>query len=320
MDRLEQLRGRMDELVADSQAVAHNAEAEKRDLTREEEERIDANTAEFNKVSAELRRREMIVAQAEALDVSAGRRTEPEPLRNGETTDAEDEEPALGQATRPQAVVTRVGAPKVRSVTPRSGNAGFRSFGDFARAVHRASIHGGVYDQRLDWSVRAAATTFGQESVGEQGGFLVPPDFTTEIVQKVMAEDTLLGRTDQMTSSSNMFTFPADETTPWQTSGGVLAFWENEGGIKPPSRPLFESKSVRLNKLVALVNVTDELLEDAPALDTYLRRKAPEKINFKVNLAIVQGTGVGQPLGILNSPALVTVAKEFGPSRGYRRL
>jgi HK97 family phage major capsid protein len=52
------------------------------------------------------------------------------------------------------------------------------------------------------------------------------------------------------------------------------------------------------------------LLEDAPAMDAYLKRKAPAKIAFKVNLAIIQGTGAGQPLGILNSAATVSVAKE----------
>jgi HK97 family phage major capsid protein len=68
--------------------------------------------------------------------------------------------------------------------------------------------------------------------------------------------------------------------------------------------------SLRLNKVYALVPVTDELAEDAPALDSYIRRRAPEAIDFAINLAIVQGTGTTQPLGILNSPATVSVAKE----------
>jgi HK97 family phage major capsid protein len=55
--------------------------------------------------------------------------------------------------------------------------------------------------------------------------------------------------------------------------------------------------------------MTDELLEDAAGMDSYLRRKAPEKIALKLNLALLQGTGVGQPLGLLNSGALVTVSK-----------
>ena len=58
--------------------------------------------------------------------------------------------------------------------------------------------------------------------------------------------------------------------------------------------------------------VTEELLSDAPALDGYLRRRVPEKFDFKLNLAMVQGTGTGQPTGILNSASLVSVARESG--------
>jgi HK97 family phage major capsid protein len=72
--------------------------------------------------------------------------------------------------------------------------------------------------------------------------------------------------------------------------------------------------TIRLNKLVALVPVSDELLEDGPAIEGYIRRKAPDKINFKVSRSIVAGTGTGQPLGILNSPAKITVDAGVAPS------
>jgi hypothetical protein len=39
-----------------------------------------------------------------------------------------------------------------------------------------------------------------------------------------------------------------------------------------------------------LVPMTDELMEDAPALDSYLRAKAPQKMVSKLNTAIVRGT------------------------------
>ena len=38
-----------------------------------------------------------------------------------------------------------------------------------------------------------------------------------------------------------------------------------------------------------------------------MNRKAPEKIYYKTNEAIIKGTGVGQPLGILNSAGTITV-------------
>jgi HK97 family phage major capsid protein len=139
---------------------------------------------------------------------------------------------------------------------------------------------------------------------------MVPPDFRREIAEKVLGEQSLISRTDQQTTSSNSIIFPVDETTPWQTSGGLQAYWEVEAGQKTQSKPLLGQNTVRLNKLIALVPVTDELLEDAPALDGYLRRKVPDKMLAKLNTAIIAGTGVGQPKGILNSGSLISVAKE----------
>ncbi len=115
-------------------------------------------------------------------------------------------------------------------------------------------------DQGAVTRLHAAATTFGSEGTGADGGFMVPPEFRTAIVEKVMGENSLFSRTDQQTTSSNSIVFPLDETTPWQTSGGIQAYWENEGGLKTQSKPLLGQETIRLNKLIALVPVTDELL------------------------------------------------------------
>jgi len=47
-----------------------------------------------------------------------------------------------------------------------------------------------------------------------------------------------------------------------------------------------------------------------------LRKKAPQKILFKLNYGIVQGTGAGMPLGLLNATAKVQVAKESSQVTG----
>ena len=70
-----------------------------------------------------------------------------------------------------------------------------------------------------------------------------------------------------------------------------------------------KQKTIRLNKLTALVPVTEELMEDAPGLDSYLRKKVGEKFDYKVNKALIQGTGAGEPLGFLNAACLKSVAK-----------
>lgn len=85
--------------------------------------------------------------------------------------------------------------------------------------------------------------------------------------------------------------------------------------MRPPAsaKPALQDMTIRLNKLMALVPMSEELMEDAPALDSYLRAKAPQKMVSKLNTAIVRGTGAGQPLGILNAGSTITVAKESGP-------
>lgn len=188
---------------------------------------------------------------------------------------------------------------------------GFGNFNEFVAAVKRSSAKGGHVDPRLVGNA-AAPSTYGSESKGSDGGFAVPPDFRDTIMSKVLGEQSLLTLTDQQISSNNSITFPADETTPWQTTGGIQAFWEGEGEPKPQSKPELTEKLVKLNKIIALVPLSDELLEDSAAMASYVNRKAPEKINARINEAIVRGSGQGMPLGILRSPATVVVPKETG--------
>jgi HK97 family phage major capsid protein len=64
------------------------------------------------------------------------------------------------------------------------------------------------------------------------------------------------------------------ETTPWQTSGDIQAYWEGEASQHTPSNPAITPLQLRLNKLTALVPVTDELLMDAAALSGNIRLKS----------------------------------------------
>lgn len=289
---IDELQDRVLELNDQANAILATAEAEKRDLTDEEREKIDVLTAEHETLAKDIDRLERVQSNTEKLAESLG-------------VKARAENPQDSGDTRPAPRASVIIRPEDR------GKFGWRNFGEFACAVRVASNQGNQVDPRL---IANAPTTVGTEGVGSDGGFAVPPDFREEIVQRIQGEESLLGRTDQQTSSSNTMTFPTDETTAWQTSGGIQSYWEGENSQLTQSKPALQDKTIRLNKLTTLVPVTDELLEDAPALSSYLKKKAPEKIGFKVNLALVQGTGVGQPQGILSSPCLVSVEKEGGQS------
>lgn len=282
-EKLEDLRNRLFDLNQQMANIQAKADAEKRPLMKDEATMVEDLYAQFESTEQEIDRRTRIAATSQRISKGQGRQTDPN-------------RPHYGEAGRTE-----------EAFKNDANKWGFRSFGEYAREVFKGSAKGARLDPRL---VANAPTTTSTEGVGADGGFAVPPDFRTAIMQKVMGEQALLARTDQLISSSNSITVPIDETTDWQTSGGIQATWEGEGQQKTQSKVAIDQATVRLNKLTVLCPVTDELLEDVPALSTYLNRKAPQKINFKVTNAIINGTGVGQPLGLLNSPAKISVTRD----------
>ena len=305
-------RDRQQEIMEASRAIINRAEGETRDLTAEEQREIEGLTNEFDDIERQITLRERVNAQNALLNAPRGRQTEADQI------EGDDAPPAPSNAAaRPAAAAPAAPARSERRVPaePRAsarGTFGFRNFGDFAIAARNANPRfGGRTDPRL--IENAAASTYASEGVGQDGGFLVPPDFRSEIISRVFGEDSLIERTRRMRSASNTITVPVDTTSPWGGSG-VLSYWVGEAQTKTQSKPILENVTVKAHTLATLIPVTEELLEDAPALDGYLRMVAPREMDFKISNAIIRGSGVGQPLGILNSPGLVTVAAESGQS------
>ena len=57
---------------------------------------------------------------------------------------------------------------------------------------------------------------------------------------------------------------------------------------------------------------TNEQLADTPVIEGLVRDGFGEEFGFKLDDAAIRGSGVGEPLGILNAIATVSVAKETG--------
>ncbi|MCK5882758.1 MAG: phage major capsid protein [Bacteriovoracaceae bacterium] len=225
-------------------------------------------------------------------------------------TEAEGLKTNIEAKTALEGVVTMAAQPAPRAtqavapIAPKAVvNDGFENGGSFFRAVAHSGATGRV-DKRL-------VNTASVERVGEDGGFLIPTDFRTEIQSVVEGDDSLLSKTRQFKTSSNQLVLPVSETAPWDGSG-IQAFWEGEAEGGTESKPVFRQANLRLHKITTLVRVSEELLEDAPALESYIKTEAPAAFVHKINNAIIDGDGVGKPLGFLRSGFKVTVAKEAG--------
>ena len=195
----------------------------------------------------------------------------------------------------PEAVKTE----RVEVVAPK--NNGFKTFGEFLGSVKKAA--NGEMDKRF---VNTMTT-----SVDQEGGFLVPEEFLTDVTKTLQSDESLLASTKQFTVSSNNLTLPKDESQPW--SGGVVASWLGENAQYTATTPnTLAEVSFKLHKLGALIHITDELISDSVALESYIRGMAPQAIMHKINEAIISGSGVARPSGILGSTFKVQVAKEVG--------
>lgn len=190
-------------------------------------------------------------------------------------------------------------------VSEPKNNRPFKSFGEQLKAIKNAAS--GIVDERLK-TLNAAAGM--NEGVGADGGYLVQDDFAAAILEGLEQESPILTRvsTFEVSERSNGVKIPVDK----KSTNGIQAYWVPEAGQIPDSKPDLAMVNIPLNKLAGLTYVTDELLEDAPFLAGFLTRKFRATIAKMQAGAVIDGDGVDKFKGILESGALVTIAKESG--------
>ena len=273
MKKILEMKAKREDARLKAMAVLNKAEAEDRFLSEDEQKDID-------KYEEEIR----------AWDESIGRA---EKLLAIEPEDRSTEKP------------------EVKPTPSKDNEKRFASFGEQLMAAYRAATPGGKVDERL--TTRAASGL--NESTPSDGGFLVQQDFVTELLKRTYETGILASKVKKIPISTNangMKINAIDEDSRANSSrwGGVQTYWEGEADEITASKPKFRQMELSLKKLTGLCYATDELLQDAAALEAVIRQAFAEEFGFKIDDAILSGSGEGEPLGILNSGAIVTVAKE----------
>jgi HK97 family phage major capsid protein len=194
----------------------------------------------------------------------------------------------------------------------------WKNNGEFLKAVYDAAKPGGNIDPRLTYRDSSSGMS---EQVPSDGGFLVGQDFAEQLLQKTYDTGLLAPKCTKIPISpgkNGLVANGVDETSRKDGSrwGGIQAYWENEADVFTGKKPKFNKIELKLKKLTGLCYATDELLEDATALEAVISQAFAEEFGFKMDDAIMNGEGVGMPLGFLNSGALVTVPKETGQASG----
>ncbi|KUF18459.1 MULTISPECIES: phage major capsid protein [Streptomyces] len=152
-------------------------------------------------------------------------------------------------------------------------------------------------------------------SVPSDGGFLIPEVLRAELLRVALEMAVVRSRARVVPMESLTVPYPMLDSTSNASSvyGGVVGYWTEEGGTLTDSSPTFGRIELVAKKLTLYSEVPNELYRDSLiSLEQFMNESYPEALAWFEDVAFTSGNGVGQPLGYLNAPAAVSVAKESG--------
>lgn len=282
---IQEMRQAAADALTRAQAIRNLVKAENRSATDDENARFDAAMADHDRLVADAAREERLAAADANLRA----------VRTGSPQLDNDRQPG--------------------TVHDRREDKPWGSMGEFFMAVRKAGTPGHAIDPRL--MAQRSASGLNVSGAADEGGFLVVTDYSNELIQNAHQAAVLAGdcNTKPISSGANSMTmFGIDETSRANGSrwGGVQSYWANEADTVTATKPKFRRMALNLNKLFAIAYATDEMIEDAAFLGATISEAFTEEMAFKLDDAILRGLGSGQPLGVLNSPAIISQSAESG--------
>lgn len=189
----------------------------------------------------------------------------------------------------------------------------FNSLTENLRAIKNAS-NGIVDDKLIKLQNKIKNATGMSVGVGADGGFGLEEQFLGNIFESAVSESPILSMVDKYAindGAKSVYWNDIKETDISSSiAGGVQVYWESEASTGTATKPKLERQSLELQKLMGFAYVTDELDSSSSFADQLLTKAFTTAISRKLENDIISGDGVGKPVGILSSGALVTVSKE----------
>lgn len=155
--------------------------------------------------------------------------------------------------------------------------------------------------------------SYGSE-VPADGGFLIPETLRSDILQVSLESSIVRSRAQVIPMETLRVPIPMIDDTSHVSSvfGGVVAYWTEEAASITESQASFGRVVLDAKKLTAFASVPNELLADATAFGSFFDNVFPRALAWYEDLAFIQGSGTGEPLGFMSCPASVSVTAESG--------
>lgn len=201
---------------------------------------------------------------------------------------------------------------RATAAEPRESKEGFRSLGEwFVTSITNPD------DPRLQ-EVRQANQSMG---VGEQGGFLVPDEFSTDLLTVSPDEAIIRPRARVLPGQGDaQLSIPAIQYSGNSMYGGVEVNWIGEGDLKPQTDMQFKQVTLEPNEVAAHIRVTDKLLRNAPAMEQIINTQLREALIAAEEDTFLNGVAANQPSGIIPAAATIDVNRAVADQVAYDDL
>lgn len=148
--------------------------------------------------------------------------------------------------------------------------------------------------------------------IPSDGGYLIPETLRSELLRVSLETSVVRPRARVIPMETLRVPFPAIDSTTNVNSvyGGIVGYWTEEGGQLTESQARFGRVTLEARKLTGFAKVPSELMNDSlVSFSAFINQMFPEALSFFEDIAFLTGNGVGQPLGVLNGAAAVTVTR-----------
>jgi HK97 family phage major capsid protein len=190
-----------------------------------------------------------------------------------------------------------------RSMFGASGDrGGFKDFNEFLTVMSS-----GRFDPRLISNTMS-------ESPPSSGGFAVPEEFAAWLLDASLEDEIVRPRATVWPMKSETLKVPGWDSATHSSSlfGGLTGSWVAE--LEASTEVFAKMRQIQLQakKLACYTAASNELIQDGIDFDRQIQIALVKTIGWFLDYAFLQGGGSGEPLGVINDPALVSVSKESG--------
>jgi HK97 family phage major capsid protein len=187
----------------------------------------------------------------------------------------------------------------------------FDSSGEYFRAIWRSNPD----KNSADLAAKLEQLRNFGSTVPSDGGFLIPETLRSELLKVALENAVVRPRARVIPMESLRVPFPAVDSTSNVSSvhGGIVGYWTEEGAAMTESQARFSRVILDAKKLTAYTKVPSELLADSLiSLSALIDQLFPEALAWFEDIAFLTGDGVGEPLGVLNGNAAISVSRTAG--------